>query len=285
MDAFNQPKKFVKNEILDPSIWILISENLETQIDVLATHSWMNRSGFIHSIKGCSIFRKTMLWYSTNAEPIKFEGEIYKDQGIPVQAINCFNAHLVWNSHQASFLKRNGIGGVMVVGPIIFQSKIRKNKDPNVFAILFTDVTPTNDQSFFYNLQMSMSTLQAIVDVVEDLKRESGKDIRLYLKPKRGYSTFHSKVYVKYVKKLIKSKKIIFLDPDSNLYEVISKSSFLLSTPFTSTNFIAFDLEIPSAYFCQNFEPWILEDNHHDFEVITTKNRLKSTLEKSLVNS
>ena len=131
---------------------------------------------------------------------------------------------------------------------------------------------------------MSVSTLQTIVDVVDELKKECELDIRLCLKPKRRYSSFHSKEYVKLVKDLVKSEQIVLLDANSNLYEVISKSRFLLSTPYTSTNFIASELGVPSAFFCQNFEPWIMEEYHHGFEVITTRSRLKSILKDSFVN-
>ena len=274
--------KFVKNEIIDPSIWILISQTLETQIDLLATQSWMNRSGFIHSIKCLPAFRKTMLWYSTNSEPIHRIGEVHMERGLQIQTLNCFDAHLVWNSYQADFLESLGVHGVFVVGSIIFQPRIEIDLENSFFSILFTDVTPTSEESYFYNSQMSISTLQTIVDVVDEIKVESGIDIKLYLKPKRSYSTFHSKEYVNLVKSLIKSKKMILLHPNSNLYEVVSQSKFLISTPYTSTNFIASDLNIPSAYFCQNFDPWILEDTHHGFEVIISRTRLKSVLQATL---
>lgn len=276
--------KFVKNEILDPSIWLLMAENMETQIDILATQSWMNRSGFIHSIKNLTIFKKTMLWYSTNSEPIPLEGVAEDEIRVPLQVVDCFDTHLVWNSYQASFLKSNGINRAIAIGPLLFQSKVEVSKEPKLDTILFTDVTPTSDESFFYNLRMSVSTLQTIVDVVDELKKECELDIRLCLKPKRRYSSFHSKEYVKLVKDLVKSEQIVLLDANSNLYEVISKSRFLLSTPYTSTNFIASELGVPSAFFCQNFEPWIMEEYHHGFEVITTRSRLKSILKDSFDN-
>jgi polysaccharide biosynthesis PFTS motif protein len=200
------------------------------------------------------------------------------ERGLQIQTLNCFDAHLVWNSYQADFLESLGVHGVFVVGSIIFQPRIEIDLENSFFSILFTDVTPTSDESYFYNSHMSISTLQTIVDVLDEIKVESGLDIKLYLKPKRSYSAFHSKEYVYLVKCLNKSKKVILLDPNSNLYKAVSQSNFLLSTPYTSTNFIASDLNIPSAYFCQNFDPWILEDTHHGFEVIISRTRLKNLL-------
>ncbi len=275
--------KYVKNEIIDPALWQILAEEVRVQLDVVSTQTWMQKKGFIQRISEIEVFRKTMFWYSTNSEPIHQKDSI-PERHESSNALRAFNLHLVWNDHQASYLKSLGIDKVQAVGSIVFQERKISKQEPDKKIVVFTDVTPTDNDDYFYNPRMSLATLKGLVETLDEMKIESGKEILLYLKPKRRYSGFHSGAYVSYVKELSDKKKIKILSADSNLYEVISKSDFLISTPYTSTNYIASELSIPNAYFCLDYNPWILDRFHNEIEVIVSKSRLHMRLKQEILN-
>ena len=71
----------------------------------------------------------------------------------------------------------------------------------------------------------------------------------LRLKTKRGFKSDYEKSFFDYLNELNTSRKIELIDSNKNIFNLIGACDIAISFPFTSTNYVADFLKVPSVYF------------------------------------
>lgn len=124
-----------------------------------------------------------------------------------------------------SFGKGKPAIGIISKSVVIFDV-LPKNKE--MLAGMFVD-----SENFYYDNNTLISFLESIVESAK------GTDYKLYLKSKRIPNKNVRVEYLEYINTLADMKMIELLDPETDVEDIISKTSFSISIPFTSTAYVA----------------------------------------------
>ena len=207
-------------------------------------------------------FSFNIFWYSTNNKLHSFN----KDKraiDYPIYRYLSADNAFVWNNDQSEWLSNiTEIKQITISGPIIFQkfpTKVKKQNNEK-FKILLFDVTPISSDLIkknigyigyhYYNLENMMKFSTDIVEISKNIF--SQPLITIKSKKKIGKAIKMSPLsceYMKTLESISKSENISILSGNKNLLEIIPQYDLIISIPFTSTCYLASQLNIPSIYY------------------------------------
>lgn len=266
--------KDMKRLVFDSAVYEIFHEYMYPKIDLVTTNSSLHKLPFAFEcpVKG----RTVMLWYSTNSKPFKFREKL---QSLvwdvdPIKAK--IDLHLVWTKSDVKFLESLDIHDAYAIGPILFQPQIMAKKNIETYVITFFDIIPftpgtaqiSTTQENFYSEQNALDDLECIEKLNRLLLDAFGERIKVRIKPKRAYSSRHSKNYRSRVREYTLEQQIELLGHNVNLYEVVSESDLVLATPWTSPAVLAKEMSINSAFFTIRGTDWDLPDEYEGISVI-----------------
>ena len=102
----------------------------------------------------------------------------------------------------------------------------------------------------YYTPEILIAFIGDIVDTVKNLELETGRKIRIHLKPKRERHVKNDSTYLDLISNLSKnSRGIRIIKPDENMYKMISESNLSIVIPYSSPAYVADSLGVPSIYF------------------------------------
>ena len=233
-----------------------------------------------------------MFYYSTNLENIKFKSEINTLEH------NYFHLHswqnyIVWDLYQKEYIKKyiKIDSNFIIAGYIDFYDLIPFNPIPKKKYIAVFDVSPFREfylsnicnNNQYYNYINIRKLILDIYNIANDL------NIEIYHKPKKiidkGYKSFFktNKKYIKFINELKTKKNYKFIPPSYSSYDVIIKSSLVISIPYTSTSLIAKLNNIKCIYYDPTGK---LLENHkisHGIKLINNYDLLKKYIIKSFL--
>jgi polysaccharide biosynthesis PFTS motif protein len=227
-----------------------------------------------------------MIWYSTNSDLIYKKKSIVFNIHRNYLALDRIDRHLVWDNCAKTNLAKLTTKKIYICGSLLFYPRVKPNRmqDDKSFRVLLFDVTPQEDTSNddFPNPNQAMNTIREIVKVIEDLKLESNKVMKLFIKPKRTYQKYHSSEYVQYIRVLHKQRKLKLLNHTENLYKVINSADLVICFPWTSPAVIARELGVESVYYVSDSnKEWKLEHTRN-IKLIRNEIALKRFVRKCL---
>jgi polysaccharide biosynthesis PFTS motif protein len=214
-------------------------------------------------------------FYSTNIEWFK-RGNVYP-RIANFWHITTWSEYLVWDTFQKNFID-NAIGRTnktKIVGPINFKFSTKNLQLPEKTVIIF-DVQPVRN-SFYVTLGLDQEYYVPKVaniffnDIAEVLRRTNFK---IAIKKKREIGNLVHISYKHNFDRLMRSNKIINIDPDIPAESIIKDAYAVISMPFTSTAIIAKKHGKPSIYYDPS---GIVEKDDraaHGIPIIQNKNEL-----------
>ena len=270
----------IKELTLDASLCALLSSKLDVKFDLITTQSTLTKLPFY--FENLSKANRIMVWYSSNNKPMTFVGEQDYINWNPKYVDFFIDKHLVWDKDDVKFLATFGIVKVSAVGSIVLQPKVLAEKRNDTFVISYYDITPVapkynylmgNHENFYSELD-AIGDLMQFSEYVKDLTNKFGRTVKVRIKPKRPYSRVHSTKYIKYLSGITKELGIEVLEPNKNLYEVISESDLIIATPWTSPAIIAKEVFSNSVFFCSRKEGWNIPPEYRGVKVLKSSSQL-----------
>lgn len=216
-------------------------------------------------------------FYSTNCETFKTPvGYLLQEHSWDLMSWPNF---LVWDQYQADFIIRciGTKNTISIVGPIWFSTSNKTIPEFGVSKVLaLFDVSPMRD-SFYQTLGQSNgyntphTVNRFLIDVIECAKKHN---FIVIFKKKRDIGNLANKRYVKLINRLIKEENFVSVDPDVDALSIISKSSAVISMPFTSTALLAKEYLKPTIYFDPHCQVQKDDRAAHGIAVITNIDEL-----------
>jgi polysaccharide biosynthesis PFTS motif protein len=115
-------------------------------------------------------------------------------------------------------------------------------EDEKTKLITLFDIAPQqqfNDKNF-YNDETALKFISDIIDLKAKIPKL--KDYTISIKPKRELNRdFHSVKYIEFLERQQLDGKIIIEPWDANPYTLISKSSLIITMPFSSISYIGIE--------------------------------------------
>ena len=251
---------------------------------IMTTNSaYIKQDPIFHISFTRSEFRTIMFWYSDNSVPkdtnatplLRFDDSIWNDMKI--------KQHFVWGNSHLEYLKGQTNQLITAVGSQLFYPKGIETYQIKQYDFLIFDVTPMKSEKSF-DFYTTRRLIKFINDIDIVLSSKPNRDLIGAIKSKRKFSQdFHSGTYIKFVKSFIsKSSKYSIIEPNVNLYELISRSKLVIGVPFTSPVFIAKELGVPCCYFLED-DMVKLPMYYNDIKVLRSKSELKFFIDKVTV--
>jgi polysaccharide biosynthesis PFTS motif protein len=235
-------------------------------------------------------FKTHMVWFSTNSKGMKFK----KDREVnffPNTWFNDCDIHYVWTEGDEKWLRRcfknTDINPkILVVGPIIYDVKPVFNVQPKKYKICIFDVLPNN--SFgeiigplnYYTYETVEKFFVDILNIVNEINLEKNIKIELCLKNKK-FPQIKSNLSVRYLdllKRLEKYESFYYLNPDSNVYDIILSSAITICIPYTSPGVLAKVLNRPSFFYDSLEMIYPCDYSGNEIILINSKNFLKQKI-------
>ena len=254
--------------VIEEVIFSFISKNKVIRSNnVVTTPSAIMNREYIFQINR-DFGTRIMIWYSANSIPINYRDPKLNRALIDknLYSFMPIDQHFVWTEDHKSFLKplvHNDVN-LRVCGSLMFYQPQKEYKPNKIYDIIIFDVTPYNDKktsynntfpdSFnsIYNFIYAKEFLKDILWVREQIFLSSNVLLKISLKSKREFTSAHSMEYINYVKLLSDNKLLDIIDPNVDIFEIISQSKICISFPFTSPAVIATELGVPSIYYLEN---------------------------------
>ncbi len=241
---------------------ILLGEHIKAIAVKLSNSSMLARDYMFHNSKW--IYRP--LWtyeaerkgsniifyfYSTNSEPFKTNCGYQKQ--FNHWDLMSWPKYLVWDSYQKNWLIRS-LGSdinIKIVGPIWFSSNNKKSTALPLNTIAVFDIPARRDCLYQSHAHLQNYWTPSIVNqfLVDICHVFLDTKVNIAYKQKRAIGDDIHKSYEKIINKIHSNKKIIQIDPDVSAIDVINKSKYVISLPFTSTAIIGKNMGIESVYY------------------------------------
>jgi polysaccharide biosynthesis PFTS motif protein len=252
--------------VIDEPVWRhYLKETGRTNI--VTTQSHFLRLPYPFYIDAIDQISKSMLWYSTNSTAIenKKTGAVFDPEHYRLDYID---THYVWTvEHKKYLAKYNPSAQIIVVGSILFKPKkeIEKSSEIETNLIVIFDVTPFNglDVEVFYTREILTDFIQDLVDSFRS--NENMMSAQILLKPKREYEKklrgrfSPSGEYLDFIDNLSQNRVIEVLRAETDLYQLVGKSSLVVGIPFTSPVILAREMNVPCFYY--------VPDSAHNWEI------------------
>lgn len=245
--SFLNKKEFINEVIITNSLFLEQS---------LWTNSLINKH-----------FSLSMLWYSVNIPPLYWHiiDGVKKSEAHPGYSFLNIDNSYSWFSEQDVFFKERFFKpfNSKVIGCFYFKSSTIfdfQKKDNDICITLF-DVTPINNQWCLDNnipyLYYNENTMSKFVSDVLKIQKSFSithpeKNVRIFLKHKREYTSIHDIKYIQFISSLISDQKITILPENTNLHQVVIQSDLTISIPFTSTAYISEKSGVPAIFYDPN---------------------------------
>ena len=293
LQSFHIPHSIreAKREIFDTCIYKIIDSQLDVKIDFVVTNSTLSKLPQV--IFSNLVGKSVMMWYSTNSRPIALRGQKGNLTWNPEILRKNIDEHLVWTKFDVEFLCSLGLDNAIEVGSILFLPKVQKFKQSQKYLITYFDITPLSPHgegrlgitTNFYSEKSAISDLESILKLSEYLQREFRDFVKVRIKPKRKYSTHHSKAYITLLKNAVTEKKIELLPTSENLYKVVSESDLVIGPPWTSPVILAQEVNSDSVFYSINRSDWDLPSKYCGITFIDTAKKLEEYVEFNLKKS
>lgn len=287
----NQEQMHILREFLiDEIVWRHFLEKTDQtkRVNVVTTQSQFLRLPYAFYIDAEASIIRSMFWYSTNSTPIQnrktkmmFDPNHYSLENI--------DSHYVWTLEHKHYLsKYNPHADIVVAGSILFRPRLRLTKsNPNTIDnIVVFDVTPFDGLGVevFYTKEILTDFMEDLVSILGSNK--STKSARILLKPKREYGKkLRGKIspsgdYLDLVDSLNQNRVIEILRADTDLYQLVGKSSMVVGIPFTSPVMLAKELNIACFYYVpDSAKNWEIGKCQDGIAVITGKKELRAFIQ------
>jgi len=280
--------KEVKRSVFDLAVYEVLYQHLYPEFDLVTTQSSIKKLplAFQCPVRG----RRVMVWYSTNSKPMYFRGKQQR-LGWDISPVKKgLDFHLVWTEYDVAFLESLGFNNSFALGPIVLQTQSLAERNNDKYVITYFDVTPIAPSNFwirgtqenYYSEQDALGDLEAIVKLSDDLMDTFDKRVKVRLKPKRAYSSMHSKKYITKLIEYSQEHRITVIRPDSNLYEVVSQSDLVIATPWTSPAVLAKEMSLNSIFFAIRVADWHQPYEYEGIRVINSLNELTTYVNLSI---
>jgi polysaccharide biosynthesis PFTS motif protein len=264
-------------------------ERLKTLI--ITNSSLYNQQLWITSLKNRS-FSSEMIWYSANNKNLIYKGFEEQNYDSPCYDLLNVDFNWMWSETEKNWIKSfNDKRKASVVGPIIFEPLLDKTKiTKGEILLTIFDIIPPSEKSIvdmlgvpmiYQNFEVLKTFINDIVEVCAEIQKEKGLKIKLLLKHKRGDRARRDLRYFDYIDDLEKEGLLEKIDINNSVFELVKKSTLVLSTPFTSPNLIADYYDIPSVYYDPEdcLVPHPLPESVF---FITSRDRLRSIIQEIL---
>ncbi|WP_082163984.1 polysaccharide biosynthesis PFTS motif protein [Methylophilus sp. TWE2] len=207
-------------------------------------------------------FQTHMIFYSQNVVPF-----VYKDDPAPAPLPNNLflraDHYWVWNDAFSRYLQNDlSLPGCFhVVGPVVWylnhQTKKQRALQHSSFKVTIFDVTPVSKAysekigliDNYYSSANCIAFIEHILEVVDRLKYEYGKNVQVSIKHKRGHRDIHDATYVQFIDRLVLDGRIVNVPHTADLFELVNASDYVVVMPYSSPSIIADSLNIPSVYY------------------------------------
>ena len=166
----------------------------------------------------------------------------------------------VWNADQETWLRENtGIREYKIVGPMVYSlpspEPLARPTNGTLNTLVF-DVTPSADdhlqQVFGPYVDLYLNALNCtnfIRDILDACKRLGRGKYSIAVKQKNRPFKGKASEYLNFLAKQFESGELQLVDLDADLFDLISAYDLVISFPFTSANYVAQKLGIPSVYY------------------------------------
>lgn len=281
---------FILRELIVESlIWKSCVERIYS-INLITTQTHFLKLPYAFYLAKNPNITRTMIWYSTSSMPIENRNshKIFDPEHFHLENID---THYVWTSQHANFVSTyNPHSKVIAIGSILFQPKpeiATTGTKIDINTVVF-DVTPFEglNAEIFYTTEILTDFISDIVEIVGKERGNSGV-ARILLKPKRKYKKKSyagispSRLYMNYIYQLHLNNDLQLLDPETDLYQLISAASLVIGIPYTSPVTLAKEMNIECIYYVpDSARDWIFGKLHDDVPVIQGKKELSDFVKK-----
>jgi polysaccharide biosynthesis PFTS motif protein len=277
--------------LIDEIVWRHFLEKVHKskQISIVTTQTHFLRLPYAFYIDSKDRIHRSMFWYSTNSTPIqnrktqmKFDPNHYAFENI--------DSHYVWTFKHKQFLsKYNPSADIVVAGSILFRprQKIVRRNPNSIDEIVIFDVTPINGLGIevFYSREILTDFMQDLVSILRS--NTSTKLAHIMLKPKRdnrkklrGRLT-PSGDYLNFIEGLNQSEVIEILSAETDLYQLVGKSSLVVGIPFTSPVVLAKEMNITCFFYVpDSANNWEIGKRQDDIAIIKGRRELSAFIKK-----
>jgi polysaccharide biosynthesis PFTS motif protein len=265
----------LKQFIIDKHIFLYASK-FENVLTLSTTQSQLQRlplSFYLSQGKGLPRY---MFWYSDNSWVFDrsnqvdfFDHSRYKRDFI--------DTHFCWSQEWKVYLESFDMESMICATDSImfYKNQLINSEVESRHDLVIFDVTPgvSLDEYEFYSESMLTSFYQGIKKAIEKSKSPS---VNVSIKNKRDMN--HE------LDSWAKLNGATLLNPNSNLYELISSSRVVLGLPLVSPVRIAKELNIPCAYFYpRGNNEWVLPSSYADIPIIREESDLSDFLSKNFL--
>lgn len=226
--------------------------------------------------------RVLFYFYSVNCERFKKGGK-YPDIMTNAWAITTWPQYLVWDDYQADFIHRviQRNNTAIVVGSVSFTFGEKKLVYEGKKFIAVFDVQPMRET--FYNT-LGIDTEYYVPTVtnkfLDDIIHTANHyGFNVIIKRKREIGKYLHPEYRSFMERHTQSEGCIFIDPSIPAEEIIPKSEFVISMPFTSTAILAKEMGKSGIYYDPS---GIIEKDDragHGITIINGKEELRKWIE------
>jgi hypothetical protein len=190
---------------------------------------------------------KNFFWYSNNSYPLLNKSSITEGDMSYLKLIKA-NHHIVWTDSFGMFIKKFVNIKYTILDFILFYLPKKQNYE-KMYDIVIFDVTPQiKYDNFYYSLNNCTNFILDIFKAVEIIS-SSRDSLAIALKPKRKYIKSHVSEYVEFIKSWSHQGKFKLLDPDIDIFELISSARLVVVIPFSTPALIAKRLGVKSCYY------------------------------------
>ena len=262
----------LKQFIIDKHIFLYASK-FGNVLTLSTTQSQLQRLPLSFYLSQGTGLPRYMFWYSDNSWAFDrsnqvdfFDHSRYKRDFI--------DTHFCWGQEWQVYLESFNMGSVIrATDSIMFYKKqpISREVKPTYDLVIF-DVTPgvALDEYEFYSESVLISFYQGIKTAIEKSKSPS---INMFIKNKRDVN--HA------LDSWAKLNVATLLNPNCDLYELISSSRVVLGLPLVSPVRIAMELNIPCAYFYpRGSNEWVLPSSYAGIPIFREESDLSAFLSK-----
>ena len=264
------PAALVRASLLSP-----INLLLAKDIAWIPLVHWLDRERLIESIVGTTSsfvsqplwvkgftrqhFRYHMVWYSQNFVPKIYKGETDLTPLPPARHMRA-DVHWVWTEGFRVYLKSLGqVCEINVIGPMVWYfPEAIPDTDCTAINVAVFDVTPfprgmqvSGAFKNYYSVQTMMKFVKDIVDLCKEMEGKYKRRFRILLKHKRRPSTgLHDSRYLDYLSQLeLTNPDFLIIDEHTNLFGLLEHCNLSISVPYTSTCYVASDLNRHAIYY------------------------------------
>jgi len=205
-------------------------------------------------------FSTHLILYSQNDKYAVYKNDKTKVSSAGVSSMFA-DEYWVWTESRKNELEAlDNTKKVHVVGPILWYRKGECSivkKEAGEIRIAIFDIVPIrpnerNKIGIFRNQYITENMIlfiKHIVSVIEEIKIDTGRNIKLYIKHKRPHSNIHDERYLDYVQELIEIDTLKLVPNDINLYSFLDSCDLTINATYTSVAYISSYLKKHAVFF------------------------------------